>query len=231
MGNSKYDAGIQIRNLGLARALSGTSNTRILDVGCGEEGQLVKTLLAMGFDAEGIDKEAEHRPFLLKQNITNIHPWRGKVPREDSSYDLLVSHHNPLLNEQYSCFGETYFLERIRKNRNDEENRTIPIEARAILEESLRLMKPDGKMIVYPGIDTIEEKEHGLLEDYDVRVVHQPLEVPFSKMECLTRVIEFGQVIAMEDCSDSLNYRTVIYGPHSSPLLKGYLEERGVKNG
>jgi SAM-dependent methyltransferase len=118
---------------------------RVLDLCCGD-GTLVKKLRELGIIAEGIDPSAPRGLdfFMCQPLSTTEHP---RIPRQDDTYDLVLSFQNPVFNVAFDDTVCPYRQEEI-----------IP-EATQMIFEISRLLKSRGKAVLYPSLPSLKRAQ------------------------------------------------------------------------
>jgi SAM-dependent methyltransferase len=162
-GKVQYPLEMTLDDLGLdEKRLREFKGKGVLDIGCGE-GILVEFLREMGIQAEGIDPHAPSKTYFMRRKINGVYPMAESIPRPDGSYELVVAHSVTQFVHAFSSFRDQ--IRRVSAevalgdfSSVDEMLKTSGIEAHLAMLESLRVLKHGGKMIVYPGLDLLEEK-------------------------------------------------------------------------
>ncbi|MFH1358861.1 MAG: methyltransferase domain-containing protein [archaeon] len=165
-------------------------NAKGLDIGCGNGG-LVNKMKEWGVDFTGIDKNAPEGDYFFRQNVTGKYPGEGSIPMPDESYDIAVSVENGTLNHAFIDFY---------RNTNCECHNEGPI----ILSEGLRVLRPKGRYVVFPGLDL---KNKSLMEVVDF---HKGVSVHQERMP-VEYLIEHYQAIGLGSHLESEAYRTIFY--------------------
>lgn len=138
VGHNLYPEQEQLQNLGLD--IGSLSGKKVLDIGCGRSARLVRYLKERGIHAEGIDEEVWADQYTMKKD------WR-KIPREDGSYDVVVSH------MALSILGSalTVSVGKITKNEKKHLDRWAEDLFAGGIKEVLRVMKRDGIFVYFPA--------------------------------------------------------------------------------
>ena len=151
---------------------------RGLDIGCGK-GALVKHFREMGYGFEGIDKETSEEPYFMNQWVTGIN-GSGGIPRPDSHYDLVMAFQNTTLN-----MSLTTCMDEITRNippdydvkidfRKDVK---LSIEGQSIIYEGARVLRPNGRFLIYPSLDRIEDVMGAMLGLSGISHSLQPIDI------------------------------------------------------
>jgi len=193
MGNKERPLEVQLKNLGLNLA-SLPTGMKMLDVACGRDPILVGALRALGVNAEGLDPDAPNMPFYMRQAIAPGVP----IPRADNSYDQVICHHHPFLSAEYSILGLTRFFAIYGSHGKLEAE-----QARATILESVRVVKPEGKIIIYPGLDELEK----LADELDSLNVKRVLE-RVEGLRSEDAYISYGT--SLESTASSFLFRTIL---------------------
>ena len=129
-----------------------------LDIGCGK-GFLVEELRKKGILFEGIDPEApQDKPYFICQQITSVHPFEGSIPREDNFYDVVTAFQCNDLNRGFTLGGVVRTAIEAARNGGQDEWHTIRYKhAQSALYEAIRVVKPEGRVIIYPCLVRLEE--------------------------------------------------------------------------
>ena len=160
-GQGNFPVELQLSCLGLSiEELQRLRGKRVLDIGCGK-GELVYFLNDVGIDAEGIDSRAPEDRVFIRQKVTGIAPMPGSIPRDNSSYDLVIAHSNPILEYAFTSYKD---IIRAGKARGvgfgsdvDVDLREASVNGTFFMLEALRVMTPRGRFVCYPGLNKLEE--------------------------------------------------------------------------
>jgi SAM-dependent methyltransferase len=126
----------------------------ILDIGCGADAKLVRYFTELGKTMYGIDPAVQNSQTTIRQLITKT----DSIPFEDSSFDLVISHRNPVYYGVQDGHDKRYY----------------PIDiAMAVLSESFRITKPGGKCIIYSGISN--KRMLDLAESMNFEHMYEPV--------------------------------------------------------
>jgi hypothetical protein len=127
----EYDAALQLSVLG---ADPKELREPILDLGCGEEGRLVRFLRGLGLKAFGLDRLVQPEPFLARGD------WLT-APLGQARWGTIVSH---------MAFSNHFFHHHLRKGGHPERyaRRTMEI---------LASLQPGGSFFYAPGLPFIED--------------------------------------------------------------------------
>jgi len=211
-----YRAEEQIAELGLARILRECPRLRVLDIGCGSQMCLVKYLNKHGYSADGLDPELAHfGDGLMKQRITAIWPERGCIPVPDETYDLVIAHQNPILNEGLSCLRDTEYLRLAFGEDFERHMGIIDREAVSLILEAMRVVKNTGAGVIYPNIDLLKRRLNGQLELRKWIISENEVDcVPY-----FDQIVSYDEYLE-EDCSSSLGRRTIITRTETNSVIK-----------
>ena len=138
-GNIRWPLFIQALALGITKkTVHSLKGKKVLDIGCGEQHDLVTYLRKMEVDAEGIDpKIKESQPWLIGAAIGGD----KSIPRPDGHYDLILGH----------CMYPVY--QGLQEGKVDAED----IASSMIkMIETLRVLKNSGGFVAYPEINKKE---------------------------------------------------------------------------
>jgi len=153
----EYSLDFILNNLG-PQNLSGASS--VLDVGCGPNGRFVHYLLGQGIFAEGLDRTV----------VEDIHFMNGdckRIPRADHSYDLVTFHMvQAFFKGRHDFFNKALEIvlaegKRLRQHNKRELKESAlrkmnrdyaaeKIKMIATIDEAVRVLRPEGKIIVWP---------------------------------------------------------------------------------
>ncbi len=152
------------------------TKARVLDIGCGENFELVRFLRKMGINAEGLDPRIkENSEYLMGVGLPKMLKESKKImPRSNNYYDMIVSH----------CMD--HFYNRIYAPGDEPENSPesfkkkygilIPKLTRsdfAVLE-AVRVLKKKSDMVIFPGLTFIHNLQK-TLEEEKCSLEQQPL--------------------------------------------------------
>ena len=227
-GYIQYSLDKQRSRLGLdKKTLSSLEGKRVLDIGCGADAKLVGFLRTRGVEAEGIDPLVkEERPYLIRAAVNSILPGQGGISRPDNHYDLVVSQGNSTLRV-FTDFIET---DMAVFNRAAEVTAQEDVGARVafkqdnqlarsnaylygvlMLSEMLRVVKPEGRIVIYPGFTKLSSTDQ-LINPKNLVMYRQST----GFKEQLIHLVEqgkFDQLLSsvgeLEGIIDSAVYRTV----------------------
>ena len=221
-----YEAEEQIQHLSIEGLVSQGSEICVLDIACGREHRLFDYLRAKGVEVDGIDpkipiEDSENDYRLIRRAIRKDWPWFGSIPRPAGKYDLVISHHNNLFDQSFTCFRDTYFLKAVWAEVYGKYLTQSDRWAKRSIREAMRVVKPEGIIVIYPAVDLIDRMMGEEIDDGEWKVVN--VEVPGITYE--ERFVS-ADMQFWEDCSSSAGYRSVLYRNSSSTKL---LEEVGVK--
>lgn len=132
---------------------------KVLDVGCGQEANLVHFLRTYGAEAEGIDGLAVPNDYLIKGWVLK----QGDIPRPAQHYNLVVVHSNPCLYDP-------------RKDSSERDPERFSWQATRILMEMMRVTKKGGEVRVFPSIKFLDEK----CERLGLRIEQEESPIPFQ---------------------------------------------------
>jgi SAM-dependent methyltransferase len=136
---------------------------KVLDVACGN-GDLVRYLRRKGIDAEGIDPAAPANSTHFMSKLILESGERKGIPRPPRSYDLVVTFQNHPLNsylgppsgnnqELVSLINDEAF----RDSGAHEMFVKDCMAAQNMIHEMIRVVKPEGKIVIWPELSRIEE--------------------------------------------------------------------------
>jgi SAM-dependent methyltransferase len=165
----------QIENLGLEKLLDKLKGKKVLDIGCGDKPKLVNYLRSLRIEADGIDSEIEVIfPFLMPQIVNSS----NRIPKPNEYYDLVTAHSVSPLRIGFTS---------LRYQENfDFSVEVAQEEGVAIIHEAMRVLKREGRFVVWPSLDLIEEAAASLL-DYEIKHENLPEEINRVRRE------EFGK--------------------------------------
>ena len=168
---------VELLSLGLDQnMLESLRGERVLDLGCGKEAHLVHYLRELGIDAEGIDPAlSQKNSFLMKRAVT-YSPFKRPIPREAESYKLVLALGNPViydLNRAVEAMKAYAGYPRILGNLCRIPDKMDYLDSKFMIEESLRVLRSDGKMIIAPGLKDTSNLEN-LLENTDYTFRNKP---------------------------------------------------------
>lgn len=180
---TEYPLDYVLNNLGLNNPDNLDGITTTLDIGCGPNANLVEKLRARGIDARGADycfsdNISQSKPHLAKAYANNL-PFSGDF------FDLITFHFI-----QFFVYGEKEFLETIakaikkdlragggdnkknKKRRLNQELEEVYRQGRQEMikaaDEAVRILKPDGKIIIWPYPSIFVAKERGFYDNKGV---------------------------------------------------------------
>jgi len=135
-GYTEYPVWFIMENLGLDPCFRG----KLLDVGCGRNGNLVEYLRELEIEADGVDTQVRRSaPYLMREDAR-------RMSREDDYYDLAVTHAGPLRVGAYFGLDRNRFFKYISEICYGNAREYLF----AVMEEVSRVLKPGGKFIVFP---------------------------------------------------------------------------------
>lgn len=210
-----YGVRLQIERLGLEKFVAeAPKEFRILDVGCGTEASLVRHLQQEGYKAEGIDDTGPNSyPGVVNQIVTARWPEKGSIPIESGAYHVVTSHQNSLINTYASAIRETRFLKEyvLRGEDFDKVMAEDDQNTRILLSEMLRVLRPDGAIILYPAADRITQI-FGELFGRELHISQKYVKgVP--REDGIICVEPYPGHIIKDDCLFGIRHRTLIYNP------------------
>ena len=165
-----------------------------LDIACGN-GSLVEELGARGVLFEGIDPESPDKPYFIVQKITSVSPFMGSIPRDDNSYDIVTVFQCSDLNRGFTLGGEIRTAFETSQNGGQDDWHTIRYKhAQSTLYEIVRVVKPRGRVVVYPALSKLEEKIGPLLRIQGISFGTEPVDEKLAK-EYLTSEHPFPEMI------------------------------------
>ena len=162
-GTVQFDLEWQLKQLGInnVKKLAGL---KVLDIGCGI-GTLVNFLAGKGVDAQGIDEAAPEGERFIRQNVTELYPTEGCIPRETERYDIVyINSLNPL-TIGFSTHRHADRKKLLLQHGDTAENRRMIDQGEEnmynigtkIISEGLRVIKKGGQLVTSPYLDEIEE--------------------------------------------------------------------------
>ena len=181
----QYPVFEQLRDFGLTLRDVKNIGGKVLDIGCGIDANLVRHLRDNDIDAEGIDPLVRgEEDFLIKQEVAGVKPNPGYIPRENSTYKLILGYMNPLLFVGHfiqrinrimkGAKGNPLVDKRSFRETNKqirEYKRNARQKGKILVQESLRLLdKNGGKIIFYLGIGVLEQDLTSVFKKYDAQV-------------------------------------------------------------
>jgi len=188
---------------GLARLIA--NGAKVLDIGCGSEARLVESLRQRGIVAYGIDPLIKNpKDFLIKQEVDPEHP----ILLPDGLCDLVIANEVGPLQLAFSNFRALAQVFDIFGVPGACDQQVAESQARAIIFEGLRVMRPTGRFVIYSCLDLLGGfNEELILNDYTIN--HQKVERTYFRAE----IEEFKRKIAtlgFKKETDMMDYRTVI---------------------
>lgn len=185
-----------------------------MDIGCGKNAYLVRYLRSKGIEAEGIDPTIiDYEKFL----ISRVVGLPSSIPRENHSYDLVVTNSNPIFYLGLSSYRD---LERKIAEENHEDpsevngriNRAL-VDSHLVILEAMRVLKRNGKFIIWPDADMIGDLGN-LLEREGYKSEREKLpfnlaEIPRQREEQIKdKMRSLG--MRTDFPAEILNYRTIL---------------------
>ncbi|MFH0837510.1 MAG: methyltransferase domain-containing protein [Candidatus Aenigmatarchaeota archaeon] len=157
---------------------------RVLDVGCGQNPQLVEYLRKYGIHAYGIDPEAPNRPYVFRKRVDGVGDFRG-VPVNDYSYDVVLMH---MFSPFYAADSNFVSVDERAESHDYALDRSI-----MIFKEMLRIVKPTGRIIYYPSLRHLEEFLHEDANNHGFMIVNEDISENFSDI-----VFDVGKYLELE---------------------------------
>jgi SAM-dependent methyltransferase len=152
-----------------------------LDIACGN-GFLVEDLISKGILFEGIDFQApKDKPYFIPQNITNVSPLIGSIPRDDNSYDIVTAFQCWSLNRGFTMGGVVRTAIETEENEGDDWHTTRYQHAQSTIYEATRVVKPGGKVIAYPALTRIEKIMGPFLHMQGINIYTEPVDKEVAK--------------------------------------------------
>lgn len=147
-----------------------------LDIACGN-GSLVEDLIDKGILFEGIDLQAPEKPYFIRQNITNVSPLIGSIPRDDDSYDIVTAFQCWDLNRGFTMPGVfRTAVETEGEGANDDRYTARYQHAQSTVYEATRVAKPGCKVVAYPALTRLEETIGPLLRMQGISFHTEPID-------------------------------------------------------
>jgi len=179
-GNADFQVPLEFQMplLGLGhKAIKSLKGKTGLDIACGK-GFLVEELRKKGILFEGIDFEApKDKPYFIPQNISNVHPFIGAIPREDNSYDIVTAFQCCVLNRGFTLGGVVRTaIEAVRNMGQDDWHTTRYQHAHSTIYEATRVAKPGCKVVVYPALIRLKETIGPFLRMQGIKFYTEPVD-------------------------------------------------------
>jgi len=133
-GRVRFPVWIQFSMLGLYDLHKRLEGKKVLDIGCGDNADLVYWLRAHGVDAEGLDPRARDEPHFMKKTIR----LGEGIPRGDNHYDLVLMNSVPTFTSMDDNSNNADYILRLNY----------------LVSETLRVLKPRCEFRVAPRIPT-----------------------------------------------------------------------------
>lgn len=173
----------QIALLGLdSKTIKKLKGKTGLDIACGK-GFLVEELRKKGILFEGIDLEApKDKPYFILQNITNVHPLIGSIPKQDNSYEIVTAFQCNVLNRGFTQGGTIRTaIENAGSEIQDDWHTTRYQHAQSTLYEAIRVAKPGCKVVVYPSLTRLKETIGPLLKMQGINFYLEPVDKKIAR--------------------------------------------------
>lgn len=180
-GYEQAPLGFQLDILGLGKErIKNLEGKKVLDIGCGN-GTLVEHLRSKGIEAEGIDYYApKGQKHFIAQGIGNMHQEDGPIPRDDTTYDLILAFQLSILNTAFidtkQSWIDTYEEQGKTKREACEYVAKICQEGNYILSEIGRTLKQNASAIIYPAITRANSEASTVIQRNTLSLSHEMIE-------------------------------------------------------
>ncbi len=197
-GEVEFPLKIQKQGLGIdSNVLKNLRGKKVFNPACGSEGILVEYLREKGVLADGMDPRLKNpNGYLEKRLISVNYSGKGSIPKQDNYYDYIYSY---AFGQLFYPFSGLTFAK---------EHWGTQLDSSLILMDLLRVLRPSGKIISYPGMVELSEEFMGI----GAPQISIENEVAYHNIDKIIgeKKNNYAGIPELEQCKETIKHRTII---------------------